>query len=428
MSAIDRVIGREILDSRGNPTIEVDVILEDGTIGRAAIPSGASTGIYEALELRDGDAGRYAGKGVQRAVDNVNDIIGPELLGMDVTEQRLIDMEMLDLDGTENKSRLGANAILGVSLAIAKAAANFLDLPLYRYIGGTNAHLIPVPMMNILNGGVHADNNIDFQEFMVVPAGAQNFSDALQMGAEIYHNLKDVLKAKKLNTSVGDEGGFAPNLASNEEAIRELISAIEEAGYMPGKDAFIALDPAASEFYKDGKYVLAGEGRTLTPSEMVAYYAELTEKYPIISLEDGMSQDDWDGWKELTEKIGDRVQVVGDDLFVTNVKRLETGISTGTANSILIKLNQIGTLSETLDTIEMAQKANYTTIISHRSGETCDTTITDLAVAVNAGQVKTGAPARSDRVSKYNQLLRIEEELGLTAGYPGLKAFYSIKR
>lgn len=428
MSAIDRVIGREILDSRGNPTIEVDVILEDGTIGRAAIPSGASTGIYEALELRDGDTGRYAGKGVQRAVDNVNDIIGPELLGMDVTEQRLIDMEMLDLDGTENKSRLGANAILGVSLAVAKAAANFLDLPLYRYIGGINAHLIPVPMMNILNGGVHADNNIDFQEFMVVPAGAQNFSDALQMGAEIYHNLKDVLKAKKLNTSVGDEGGFAPNLASNEEAIRELISAIEEAGYVPGKDAFIALDPAASEFYKDGKYVLAGEGRTLTPSEMVAYYAELIEKYPIISLEDGMSQDDWDGWKELTEKIGDRVQVVGDDLFVTNVKRLETGISTGTANSILIKLNQIGTLSETLDTIEMAQKANYTTVISHRSGETCDTTIADLAVAVNAGQIKTGAPARSDRVSKYNQLLRIEEELGLTASYPGLKAFYSIKR
>ncbi len=428
MSVIDRVIGREILDSRGNPTVEVDVILEDGTIGRAVVPSGASTGIYEALELRDGDTGRYMGKGVQQAVDNVNDVIGPELMGMDAVEQRLIDMEMLDLDGTENKSRLGANAILGVSLAVAKAAANFLDLPLYRYIGGTNAHLIPVPMMNILNGGVHADNNIDFQEFMIVPAGAQNFSDALQMGAEIYHNLKKVLKAKKLNTAVGDEGGFAPNLASNEDAIRELMLAIEEAGYVPGKEVFIMLDPAASEFYKDGKYVLEGEGRTLTPSEMVAYYAELTEKYPIISIEDGMSQDDWDGWKELTEKIGDRVQIVGDDLFVTNVKRLETGIKTGTANSILIKLNQIGSLSETLDTIEMAQKANYTTVISHRSGETCDTTIADLAVAVNAGQIKTGALARSDRVSKYNQLLRIEEELGPTANYPGLKAFYSIKR
>lgn len=428
MSVIDRIIGREILDSRGNPTVEVDVILEDGTMGRAAVPSGASTGIYEALELRDADPGRYLGKGVSKAVDNVNNIIAPELVGMDVLEQRLIDMEMLALDGTENKSRLGANAILGVSLAVAKAAANYLDMPLYRYIGGTNARMLPVPMMNILNGGVHADNNIDFQEFMIMPIGAESFKEALRMGAEVYHNLKKVLKAKKLNTSVGDEGGFAPNLASNEDAIKVIISAIEEAGYIPGKEIYLALDPASSEFFKDGKYVLEGEGRSLTPSEMVNYYAELTERYPIISIEDGMSQDDWDGWKELTEKIGHRVQVVGDDLFVTNVKRLETGIKSGTANSILVKLNQIGSLTETLDTIEMAQKANYTTVISHRSGETCDTTIADLAVATGAGQIKTGAPARSDRVAKYNQLLRIEEALGPASEYPGLRALYSINR
>ncbi|MCL6473139.1 MAG: phosphopyruvate hydratase [Firmicutes bacterium] len=428
MSVIDRIIGREILDSRGNPTVEVDVILEDGTMGRAAVPSGASTGTYEALELRDADPGRYLGKGVSKAVDNVNNIIAPELVGMDVLEQRLIDMEMLALDGTENKSRLGANTILGVSLAVAKAAANYLDMPLYRYIGGTNARMLPAPMMNILNGGVHADNNVDFQEFMIMPIGAESFKEALRMGAEVYHNLKKVLKAKKLNTSVGDEGGFAPDLASNEDAIKVIISAIEEAGYIPGKEIYLALDPASSEFFRDGKYVLEGEGRSLTSSEMVNYYAELVEKYPIISIEDGMSQDDWDGWKELTEKIGNRVQVVGDDLFVTNVKRLETGIRSGTANSILIKLNQIGSLTETLDTIEMAQKAKYTTVISHRSGETCDTTIADLAVATNAGQIKTGAPARSDRVAKYNQLLRIEEALGPASEYPGLRALYSINR
>jgi len=428
MSAIDQIIGREILDSRGNPTVEVEVILESGISGKALVPSGASTGVYEALELRDADPGRYLGKGVQKAVDNVNNIIGPELVGMDSADQRLIDMAMIDLDGTDNKSRLGANAILGVSIAVAKAAANFLKLPLYQYIGGVNSHVLPIPMMNILNGGVHADNNVDFQEFMIMPVGAPSFKEALRMGVEVYHNLKRVLKAKKLNTSVGDEGGFAPNLSSNEEAIREIITAIEESGYIPGQDIYIALDPASSEFYKDGKYVLEGEGRTLTPSEMVAYYAELTEKYPILSIEDGMSQDDWDGWAQLTEKIGEKVQLVGDDLFVTNVKRLETGIKTGTANSILIKLNQIGTLTETLDTIEMAQKANYTTVISHRSGETEDVTIADLSVAVNAGQIKTGAPARTDRVAKYNQLLRIEESLGPAAEYRGISAFYSIKR
>jgi len=428
MSTIERIIGREILDSRGNPTVEVDVILEGGIWGRAAVPSGASTGIYEALELRDADPGRYLGKGVQKAVDNINNIIGPELEGMDGIDQRLIDTAMINLDGTENKSRLGANAILGVSLAVAKAAANFLEIPLYRYVGGSNAHVLPVPMMNILNGGAHADNNVDFQEFMVMPVGAGSFKEALRMGAEIFHNLKKVLKAKKLNTSVGDEGGFAPNLASNEDAIREVVAAIEEAGFVPGQEVYIALDPAASEFYKDGNYVLEGEGRTLTPSEMAGYYAELVDKYPIISIEDGMSQDDWDGWKELTEKIGDRIQIIGDDLFVTNVKRLETGIKTQTANSILIKVNQIGSLTETLDAIEMAKQARYTSVISHRSGETEDTTIADIAVAVNAGQIKTGAPSRTDRVAKYNQLLRIEEGLGPAAEYPGMRAFYSIKR
>lgn len=428
MSTIERIIGREILDSRGNPTVEVDVVLEGGIWGRAAVPSGASTGIYEALELRDADPGRYLGKGVQKAVDNINNIIGPELEGMDGIDQRLIDTAMINLDGTENKSRLGANAILGVSLAVAKAAANFLEIPLYRYVGGSNAHVLPVPMMNILNGGAHADNNVDFQEFMVMPVGAESFKEALRMGAEIFHNLKKVLKAKKLNTSVGDEGGFAPDLASNEDAIREVVAAIEEAGFIPGQEVYIALDPAASEFYKDGNYVLEGEGRTLTPSEMAGYYAELVDKYPIISIEDGMSQDDWDGWKELTEKIGDRIQIVGDDLFVTNVKRLETGIKTQTANSILIKVNQIGSLTETLETIEMAKQARYTSIISHRSGETEDTTIADLVVAVNAGQIKTGAPSRTDRVAKYNQLLRIEEGLGPAAAYPGMRAFYSIKR
>jgi enolase len=428
MSGIDAIVGREILDSRGNPTVEVDVILESGAMGRAAVPSGASTGIYEALELRDGDMGRYLGKGVQKAVDNINNIIGPELEGYDSTDQRFIDMTMLELDGTENKSKLGANAILGVSLAVAKAAANHLDLPLYRYVGGTNAHVLPVPMMNILNGGAHADNNVDIQEFMAMPVGAKSFKHALQMGAEVFHSLKKVLKAKKLNTAVGDEGGFAPDLSSNEEAIRMIVMAIEEAGYVPGTDVFIALDPASSEFYKDGKYVLEGEGRSLTSSELASYYAELCEKYPIISIEDGMSQDDWDGWKELTEKVGNKVQIVGDDLFVTNVKRLATGIETNTANSILVKLNQIGSLTETLDAIEMAQKAKYTAVISHRSGETEDSTIADLAVAINAGQIKTGAPSRSDRVAKYNQLLRIEEQLGTAAAYRGMSAFYNIKR
>ncbi|MBE0446850.1 MAG: phosphopyruvate hydratase [Actinobacteria bacterium] len=427
MSIIDQVIGREVLDSRGNPTVEVEVALESGFSGRAVVPSGASTGIYEALELRDADPGRYLGKGVQKAVDNINDIIGPELVGLDSFNQRLIDRTMIELDGTDNKSNLGANAILGMSLAVAKAASNHLGISLYRYIGGANAHILPVPMMNILNGGVHADNNVDFQEFMVMPVGAPSFKEGLRMGAEVFHSLRKVLKAKKLSTAVGDEGGFAPDLASNEDAIREIITAIEEAGYIPGRDIYIALDPAASEFYKDGNYVLEGEGRTLSASQMVDYYAELTEKYPIISIEDGMSQDDWDGWRELTDRIGKKVQIVGDDLFVTSVKRLETGIKTATANSILIKLNQIGTLTETLEAIEMAQKASYSTVISHRSGETEDTTIADLAVAVNAGQIKTGAPSRTDRVAKYNQLLRIEEELGVMANYPGIAALYNIQ-
>ncbi|HCG98410.1 MAG TPA: phosphopyruvate hydratase [Actinobacteria bacterium] len=428
MSTIDQVIGREILDSRGNPTVEVEVILESGYLGRAAVPSGASTGVYEALELRDADPGRYLGKGVQAAVDNINEIIAPEIIGFDSLDQRFIDSTMLRLDGTVNKSRLGANAILGVSLAVAKAAAEEVGLPLYQYIGGVNAHVLPVPMMNILNGGAHADNNVDFQEFMVMPVGAASFKEGLRMGAEVFHSLRKVLKAKKLNTAVGDEGGFAPDLSSNEDAIRMIIIAIEEAGYIPGKEIFIALDPAASEFYKDGNYVLEGEGRTLSSSEMVAHYAQLSEKYPIISIEDGMSQDDWDGWKELTELIGDKVQIVGDDLFVTNVKRLKTGIETATANSILVKLNQIGSLTETLEAIEMAQTAGYSAVISHRSGETEDTTIAHLAVALNAGQIKTGAPSRSDRVAKYNELLRIEEELGSASDYRGMEAFYNISR
>ena len=428
MSTIDQVIGREILDSRGNPTVEVEVVLEGGYLGRAAVPSGASTGVYEALELRDADPGRYLGKGVQTAVKNINEIIAPEVIGFDSLDQRFIDLTMLQLDGTENKSRLGANAILGVSLAAANAAANYLGLPLYRYIGGVNAHVLPVPMMNILNGGAHADNNVDFQEFMVMPVGAASFKQGLRMGAEVFHSLRKVLHAKKLNTAVGDEGGFAPDLSSNEDAIRMIIIAIEEAGYIPGKEMFIALDPAASEFYKDGNYILEGEGRTLSASEMVEYYAALSEKYPIISIEDGMSQDDWDGWKELTDRIGKTVQIVGDDLFVTNVKRLKTGIETATANSILVKLNQIGSLTETLDAIEMAQTAGYSAVISHRSGETEDTTIAHLAVALNAGQIKTGAPSRSDRVAKYNELLRIEEGLGTAASYRGLDAFYNINR
>ena len=425
---IDDILAREVLDSRGNPTVEVEVFLVDGTTGRAIIPSGASTGAFEAVELRDGDKGRYLGKGVQKAVENVEEIIAPELVGLNVMDQVAIDRIMIDLDGTPNKAKLGANAILGVSLACAHAAANYLGLPLYRYIGGVATTQLPVPMMNILNGGAHADNNVDIQEFMVMPVGAENFKEALRMGAEVFHSLKAVLKGKGLNTSVGDEGGFAPNLQSNEEAIQVILEAIEKAGYKPGVDACIALDVAATELFKDDKYHLEGEGKVLDTDEMVAYYADLVEKYPIISIEDALSEDEWDGWKKLTEAIGDKVQLVGDDLFVTNTERLSTGIERNIANSILIKVNQIGTLTETLNAIEMAKRAGYTAVVSHRSGETEDTTIADLVVATNAGQIKTGAPSRTDRVAKYNQLLRIEEELDFTAQYPGPSAFYNIKR
>lgn len=425
---IDDILAREVLDSRGNPTVEVEVFLVDGTTGRAIIPSGASTGAFEAVELRDGNKGRYLGKGVQKAVENVEEIIAPELVGLNVMDQVAIDRIMIDLDGTPNKAKLGANAILGVSLACAHAAANYLGLPLYRYIGGVATTQLPVPMMNILNGGAHADNNVDIQEFMVMPVGAENFKEALRMGAEVFHSLKAVLKGKGLNTSVGDEGGFAPNLQSNEEAIQVILEAIEKAGYKPGVDACIALDVAATELFKDDKYHLEGEGKVLDTDEMVAYYADLVEKYPIISIEDALSEDEWDGWKKLTEAIGDKVQLVGDDLFVTNTERLSTGIERNIANSILIKVNQIGTLTETLNAIEMAKRAGYTAVVSHRSGETEDTTIADLVVATNAGQIKTGAPSRTDRVAKYNQLLRIEEELDFTAQYPGPSAFYNIKR
>lgn len=427
MTAIEGIFAREILDSRGNPTVEVDVLLESGDLGRAAVPSGASTGVFEALELRDGDAGRFMGKGVVKAVANINEIIAPKLLGMDALAQREIDLEMLALDGTPNKATLGANAVLGVSLATAKAAAASLDLPLYEYLGGPNAHQLPAPMMNIINGGAHADNNVDLQEFMVMPVGMGSFAEALRAGAEIFHNLKKVLAGRGLATTVGDEGGFAPNLPSNEAALEAIMEAIAAAGYSPGKQVFIALDPASSEFYKDGVYDLAGEGRKLSPTEMVDFYEHLVDSYPIISIEDGMAEDDWDGWKLLTDRLGKRIQLVGDDLFVTNVERLRRGIDSGVANSILIKVNQIGSLSETLDTIDMARRAGYTTVISHRSGETEDTTIADLAVAVNAGQIKTGAPSRTDRVAKYNQLLRIEENLGNTAEYPGMGAFYNLK-
>ncbi len=425
MSYITDMVAREILDSRGNPTVEVEVALDDGSWGRADVPSGASTGAFEAVELRDTDSARYLGKGVLTAVTNVNEIIAPEMMGMDATDQRAIDGFLIDLDGTPNKSRLGANAILGVSLAVAKAAAESCELTLYSYIGGANAHTLPVPMMNIMNGGVHADNNVDLQEFMIMPVGAGSFAEGLRMCAEIYHTLKGVLKKRGLATAVGDEGGFAPNLASNEDALKVIVAAIEEAGYTPGEQVRIALDPASTEFYdaERGVYVLSGEGRELTSAEMVAYYEDLVSKYPIISIEDGMSEDDWDGWKLMTERLGTKIQLVGDDLFVTNTERLARGIATGTANSILIKLNQIGTLTETLDAIQMAHRAGYTTVISHRSGETEDTTIADVAVAVNAGQIKTGAPARSDRVAKYNQLLRIEEELYDSAEYPGMAAF-----
>ncbi|WP_347490188.1 phosphopyruvate hydratase [Desulfoscipio sp. XC116] len=421
------VLAREILDSRGNPTVEADVLLEDGTLGRAAVPSGASTGAYEAVELRDGDPRRYKGKGVTKAVENVNEIIAPEIIGFDAVDQPGIDLTMIDLDGTPNKSKLGANAILGVSMAVARAAAKALELPLYRYLGGAGGRLLPVPMMNILNGGKHADNNVDIQEFMVMPVGAANFAEALRMGTEVFHTLKGVLKKKGMNTAVGDEGGFAPNLGSNEEALAVLVEAVEAAGYRPGDDVALAIDAAATEFYQDGKYVLAGEGVSYTAAEMIDFYARLAEKYPIISIEDGLAEDDWDGWKKLTERIGDKVQIVGDDLFVTNTERLARGIASDTANSILIKLNQIGTITETLAAIEMARQAGYTAVVSHRSGETEDSTIADLVVGINAGQIKTGAPSRTDRVVKYNQLLRIEEELAGTALFKGRRVFYNLR-
>lgn len=427
MPMIENVCAREILDSRGNPTVEVDVLLDDGTVGRAAVPSGASTGVHEAVELRDGDKSRYLGKGVSKAVENVNDAIADALIGLDPTRQVEIDEMLIRLDGTPNKGKLGANAILGVSLAVAKAAAESVGLPLYQYLGGVNAKELPVPMMNILNGGAHADNNVDIQEFMVMPVGATSFAEALRMNAEIYHALKAVLKAKGLGTAVGDEGGFAPNLESNEEALQVIVEAIEKAGYKPGEQVRLALDVAASEIFEDGVYNLAGEGVKKTAAEMVDWYAALCEKYPVISIEDGLAEDDWDGWKLLTDKLGKKIQLVGDDLFVTNVERLAQGIEKGVGNAILIKLNQIGTLTETLAAIEMAKRAGYTAIVSHRSGETEDTTIADVVVGTNAGQIKSGAPCRTDRVAKYNQLLRIEEDLGAAAQYNGLKVFYNIK-
>lgn len=428
MSTMVDVFARELLDSRGNPTVEVEVILEDGTMGRAIVPSGASTGVHEAIELRDNDKERFLGKGVLTAVDNVNEIIAPEIIGMNVTGQIDIDTIMLELDGTPNKSKLGANAILGVSMAVARAAAEFLGIPLYQYIGGINARQIPVPMMNILNGGQHADNNVDIQEFMIVPTGAPSFAEGLRMGVEVYHNLKKVLQAKGLATSVGDEGGFAPDLPSNEAAIEVILEAITAAGYKAGQDIHLALDVAGSELYKEGKYHLESTRQVMTSEEMVEFYTGLVQKYPIISIEDGLAEDDWAGWALLTEKLGGKIQLVGDDLFVTNTERLAKGIEEGICNSILIKLNQIGTVSETLDAIEMAKQAGYTCVISHRSGETEDTFIADFAVAANAGQIKTGAPARTDRVAKYNQLLRIEEELDEFALYKGLKSFYNLKR
>ena len=423
MSLIADVYAREILDSRGNPTVEVDVVLEDGTMGRAAVPSGASTGAYEAVELRDGDQERYMGKGVLNAVENVNTIIAPEIVGMDCVDQVGIDRLMISLDGTPNKGKLGANAILGVSLAIAKAASAFMALPLYQYIGGVNAKELPVPMMNILNGGKHADNNVDIQEFMIVPAGAENFKESLRMGVQVYHQLKKVLKKKGLTTSVGDEGGFAPNLPSNEAAIEVILEAIETAGFRPGQDMFLALDIAATELYRDGYYWMGGENRKLSSAEMVEFWEGWIKKYPVVSIEDGLAEDDWDGWKLLTQKLGNKAQLVGDDLFVTNTQRLAQGIKVGAANSVLIKVNQIGTLTETLDTIEMAKRAGYTCVISHRSGETEDNTIADIAVATNAGQIKTGAPSRTDRVTKYNQLLRIEEELDAIGVFRGKEVF-----
>jgi enolase len=427
MTIISNVYAREVMDSRGNPTVEVEVHLESGAFGRAIVPSGASTGAYEAVELRDGDKGRYLGKGVLKAVENVNDIIAPEVIGMNALDQVGIDKKMIELDGTPNKAKLGANAILAVSMAVARAAADALDVPLYVYLGGFNAKTLPVPMMNIINGGAHADNNVDVQEFMVLPVGAPTFKEALRTGAEIFHSLKSVLKAKGLNTAVGDEGGFAPNLGSNEEAIQTIITAIENAGYKPGVDVFLGMDVASTEFFKDGKYHLEGEGKSFTSAEWVDFLAALADKYPIISIEDGCSEDDWDGWKLLTDKLGSKVQLVGDDLFVTNTERLSHGIEKGIGNSILVKVNQIGTLTETFDAIEMAKRAGYTAVISHRSGESEDSTIADIAVATNAGQIKTGAPSRTDRVAKYNQLLRIEDQLLSVAQYGGKAAFYNLK-
>lgn len=427
MSIIVDIYAREVLDSRGNPTIEVDVTLDDGSLGRAIVPSGASTGAYEAVELRDDDKERFLGKGVMKAVTNVNTIIAPALLDYDALDQVGLDKLLLELDGTPNKGKLGANAILGVSLAAAKAAAASVGLPLYRYIGGVNGKQLPVPMMNILNGGKHADNNVDIQEFMVLPVGAGSFAEGLRMGTEVFHNLKSVLKKRGYNTSVGDEGGFAPNLGSNEEALEVIVEAIHKAGYKPGEEVCLALDVAATEIFSEGSYHLAGEGLTMTSAQMVEYYTKLINKYPIISIEDGLAEDDWDGWKLMTDALGKRIQIVGDDLFVTNTEKLAQGIEMGVANSILVKVNQIGTLTETLNTIEMAKQAGYTTVISHRSGETEDVTIADLAVAVNAGQIKTGAPSRTDRVAKYNQLLRIEEELDEGAVYKGRKGFYNLK-
>ncbi len=427
MTIIADVYAREVLDSRGNPTVEVEVFLESGAVGRAIVPSGASTGAYEAVELRDGDKSRYLGKGVIKAVDNVNEIIAPELIGLDALDQVLIDNKMIELDGTPNKAKLGANAILAVSMATARAAAEALGVTLYSYLGGFNGKVLPVPMMNIVNGGEHADNNVDVQEFMVLPVGAASFKEALRTGAEIFHALKGVLKEKGLNTAVGDEGGFAPNLGSNEEALATIITAIEKAGYKPGEDVMLGMDVASTEFFKDGKYHLEGEGKSFTSAEFVDFLVDLVNKYPIISIEDGCAEDDWDGWKLLTEKLGDRVQLVGDDLFVTNTERLSTGIEKGIGNSILVKVNQIGTLTETFDAIEMAKRAGYTAVISHRSGESEDSTIADIAVATNAGQIKTGAPSRTDRVAKYNQLLRIEDQLGGVAQYAGKSAFYNLK-
>jgi enolase len=434
MMTIVDVIAREIMDSRGNPTVEVEVYLEGGAVGRAAVPSGASTGAFEAVELRDGDKSRYLGKGVQKAVDNVNNIIAEEIIGMNALDQIGIDKLMIELDGTPNKGKLGANAILGVSLAVAKAAAEQLGMPLYQYIGGVNAKVLPVPMMNILNGGKHADNSVTIQEFMIMPVGAESFRQALQWCAEVFHNLKGVLKSKGYSTAVGDEGGFAPNLKSDEEAIQVILEAVEKAGFKPGEQFRIAIDAASTEMYeeakargKEGMYYWWKTDKWMTKEEMVAFWEEMCNKYPIISLEDGLAEEDWEGWKLLTEKLGGRVQLVGDDLFVTNTERLAKGIETNTANSILIKVNQIGTLTETLDAIEMATRAGYTSVVSHRSGETEDTTIADIAVATNAGQIKTGAPSRTDRVAKYNQLLRIEEELGDLAQYPGLNAWFNLR-